>query len=118
RGCEVARRQVLGSVLAGGAGSRLAPLTVGRSKPAVSFGGRYRLIDFALSNLVNGGCRDIFVLTPHHSPLLNRHLSWAWPMGGPAGSRGIPVPAPPGRGARPAGGGRPAPRVICGPHPR
>ena len=87
---------MLGIVLAGGAGSRLAPLTVGRSKPAVSFGGRYRLIDFALSNLVNGGCRDIFVLTPHHSPLLNRHLSRAWPMSGPAGSRVIPVPAPPG----------------------
>jgi glucose-1-phosphate adenylyltransferase len=92
----VARRQVLGVVLAGGAGSRLAPLTAGRSKPAVSFGGRYRLIDFALSNLVNGGCRDIFVLTPHHSPLLNRHLSRAWPMSGRAGSRVIPIPAPPG----------------------
>src|SRR5262249_55137519 len=100
RGCEVARRQVLGSVLAGGAGSRLAPLTDDRSKPAVSFGGRYRLIDFALSNLVNSGCRDIFVLTPHHSPLLNRHLSRAWPMSGPAGRRGIPIPAPPRGAAR------------------
>jgi glucose-1-phosphate adenylyltransferase len=64
----VADGRVLGIVLAGGAGRRLAPLTVGRPKPAVSFGGRYRLIDFALSNLVNGGCRRIFVLIPHHSP--------------------------------------------------
>ncbi|HUL28626.1 MAG TPA: sugar phosphate nucleotidyltransferase, partial [Streptosporangiaceae bacterium] len=48
--------RVLGIVLAGGAGKRLAPLTADRAKPAVPFGGLYRLIDFALSNLVNGGC--------------------------------------------------------------
>jgi glucose-1-phosphate adenylyltransferase len=92
----VARERVLGIVLAGGAGRRLAPLTVGRPKPAVSFGGRYRLIDFALSNLVNGGCRRIFVLIPHHSPLLTRHLARVWPISGPRGSSVIPVPAPPG----------------------
>jgi glucose-1-phosphate adenylyltransferase len=97
----VADERVLGIVLAGGAGRRLAPLTVGRPKPAVSFGGRYRLIDFALSNLVNGGCRRIFVLIPHHSPLLTRHLARAWPISGPPGSSPpgssvTPVPAPPG----------------------
>ncbi len=54
-GCEMTRKRILGIVLAGGAGTRLAPLTAGRPKPAVSFGGRCRLIDFALSNLVNGG---------------------------------------------------------------
>ena len=54
---------VFGIVLAGGEGKRLMPLTADRAKPAVPFGGNYRLIDFALSNLVNGGFRQIVVLT-------------------------------------------------------
>ncbi|HJY99828.1 MAG TPA: sugar phosphate nucleotidyltransferase, partial [Streptosporangiaceae bacterium] len=53
---------VLGIVLAGGAGTRLSPLTADRAKPAVPFGGVYRLIDFALSNMANGGIRKICVL--------------------------------------------------------
>ena len=56
-------RRVMGIVLAGGAGNRLAPLTADRAKAAVPFGGLYRLTDFALSNLVNAGCRRICVLT-------------------------------------------------------
>mgnify|MGYP005823989173 FL=1 len=58
---------VLGVVLAGGEGKRLWPLTRDRAKPAVPFGGNYRLVDFALSNLVNGGYRRIAVLTQYKS---------------------------------------------------
>ena len=60
-------RRILGIVLAGGAGTRLAPLTDDRAKPAVPFGGLYRLVDFALSNLVNSGIRRICVLTQRNS---------------------------------------------------
>ena len=66
---------VFGLVLAGGEGKRLAPLTADRAKPAVPFGGNYRLIDFALSNLVNGGFRRIVVLTQYKSHSLDRHIS-------------------------------------------
>ena len=59
----MADRRILGIVLAGGAGRRLAPLTADRAKPAVPFGGLYRLVDFALSNLVNAGCLRVCVLT-------------------------------------------------------
>src|SRR6478672_8596173 len=65
-GVHPARRnapRVLGIVLAGGEGKRLSPLTADRAKPAVPFGGIYRLVDFVLSNLVNGGYRQIVVLT-------------------------------------------------------
>ncbi len=65
-------------VLAGGEGKRLWPLTADRAKPAVPFGGHYRLIDFALSNLVNGGFREIVVLTQYKSHSLDVHLSLAW----------------------------------------
>ena len=68
-------KRVLGIVLAGGAGKRLAPLTAERAKAAVPFGGLYRVVDFALSNLVNGG---ICVLTQHKSHSLDRHLATAW----------------------------------------
>jgi glucose-1-phosphate adenylyltransferase len=67
-------------VLAGGEGRRLSPLTKERSKPAVYFGGRFRLIDFALSNLVNSGFHQIKVLTQYRSTSLLRHLSRAWPV--------------------------------------
>ena len=63
--------RVLAIVLAGGEGKRLYPLTRDRAKPAVPFGGQYRLIDFALSNLVNGGFRRIVVLTQYKSHSLN-----------------------------------------------
>ncbi|MDP9247620.1 MAG: sugar phosphate nucleotidyltransferase, partial [Candidatus Dormibacteraeota bacterium] len=65
-------------VLAGGQGTRLQPLTADRAKPAVPFGGTYRLIDFALSNLVNGGIRKIVVLTQYKSHSLDRHIAQMW----------------------------------------
>jgi glucose-1-phosphate adenylyltransferase len=70
--------QVLSMVLAGGEGKRLLPLTADRAKPAVPFGGHYRLIDFALSNLANGGFRHIIVLTQYKSHSLDIHLSRTW----------------------------------------
>ena len=76
----VKRLSVLGIVLAGGEGKRLAPLTRDRAKPAVSFGCSYRLVDFALSNLVNGGYRRIAVLTQYKSHSLDRHLAQTWRM--------------------------------------
>lgn len=71
---------VLGVVLAGGEGKRLWPLTRDRAKPAVPFGGNYRLVDFALSNLVNGGYRRIAVLTQYKSHSLDRHIAQTWRM--------------------------------------
>ena len=65
-------------VMAGGIGERLQPLTMGRAKPAVPFGGNYRLIDFTLSNCVNSGLRRIFVLTQYRSGSLNVHVQEGW----------------------------------------
>lgn len=73
-------RKSLAMVLAGGEGKRLFPLTKERSKPAVYFGGRYRLIDFALSNLVNSGFHQIKVITQYRATSLVRHLTRAWPL--------------------------------------
>ncbi len=70
----------MGVVLAGGEGKRLWPLTRDRAKPAVPFGGNYRLVDFALSNLVNGGIRRIAVLTQYKSHSLDRHIAMTWRM--------------------------------------
>src|SRR5436853_223385 len=84
---------VLGIVLAGGAGTRLSPLTADRAKPAVPFGGFYRLIDFALSNLANGGIRKICVLTQYKSHSLDRHISTTWRMSALLGNYVTPVPA-------------------------
>src|SRR5215471_2542374 len=86
-------KRVLGIVLAGGAGKRLAPLTAERAKAAVPFGGQYRLVDFSLSNLVNGGIRRICVLTQYKSHSLDRHLATAWGQGSTLGEQVIPVPA-------------------------
>jgi glucose-1-phosphate adenylyltransferase len=84
---------VLGIVLAGGAGTRLSPLTADRAKPAVPFGGLYRLIDFALSNLVNGRILKICVLTQYKSHSLDRHISTTWRMSSLLGNYVTPVPA-------------------------
>jgi glucose-1-phosphate adenylyltransferase len=69
---------VLAMVLAGGEGKRLAPLTADRAKPAVPFGGTYRLVDFVLSNLVNAGYVKIVVLTQYKSHSLDRHIAQTW----------------------------------------
>ncbi|WP_058854028.1 glucose-1-phosphate adenylyltransferase [Nocardia jinanensis] len=84
---------VLGIVLAGGEGKRLFPLTADRAKPAVPFGGAYRLIDFVLSNLVNAGFLRICVLTQYKSHSLDRHISQTWRLSGFAGEYITPVPA-------------------------
>ncbi len=89
----MAEPQVLAIVLAGGAGKRLAPLTADRAKPAVPFGGLYRLIDFALSNLVNAGCRRICVLTQYKSHSLDRHITTTWRLSSLLGNYVTPVPA-------------------------
>lgn len=72
------REEVLTFILAGGVGQRLYPLTKNRAKPAVPFGGIYRIIDFTLSNCVNSGIMRIYVLTQHKSISLDRHLREAW----------------------------------------
>jgi glucose-1-phosphate adenylyltransferase len=91
---------VLTMVLAGGEGKRLAPLTADRAKPAVPFGGNYRLIDFALSNLVNGGYRRIVVLTQYKSHSLDRHIAVTWALSPLLGNYVTPVPAQMRRGPR------------------
>ena len=75
-------RRVLGIVLAGGRGTRLYPLTRERAKPAVPFGGKYRIIDFVLSNFVNSGIHSIYVLTQFRSQSLLQHLSEGWQFSG------------------------------------
>src|SRR5271170_6613425 len=67
-------------VLAGGTGERLQPLTRERAKPAVPFGGRYRIVDFVLSNLWNSGLRSVYVLTQYKSQSLLDHIGSAWAM--------------------------------------
>src|ERR1041384_496378 len=89
----VASPRVFGMVLAGGEGKRLAPLTDDRAKPAVPFGGLYRLIDFALSNLVNASCLRVCVLTQYKSHSLDRHVSTTWRMSTMLGNYVTPVPA-------------------------
>ena len=84
---------VMGMVLAGGEGTRLWPLTQERAKPAVPFGGRYRIIDFALSNLVNSGFTKIKVLTQYKSDSLLKHLMRTWNRF--AGFGGYVEPVPP-----------------------
>jgi glucose-1-phosphate adenylyltransferase len=96
----MASPHVLSMVLAGGEGKRLAPLTLDRAKPAVPFGGNYRLIDFALSNLVNGGYRRIVVLTQYKSHSLDRHLAQTWALSPLLGNYVTPVPAQMRRGPR------------------
>ncbi len=85
--------RILAIVLAGGEGKRLMPLTQDRAKPAVPFGGIYRLIDFSLSNLVNSGYLKIVVLTQYKSHSLDRHISQTWRMSTLLGNYIAPVPA-------------------------
>lgn len=84
---------MLGIVLAGGEGKRLMPLTADRAKPAVTFGGTYRLVDFVLSNLVNGDILRICVLTQYKSHSLDRHITTTWRMSSLLGNYVTPVPA-------------------------
>ncbi len=92
------RPHVFAIVLAGGEGKRLAPLTADRAKPAVPFGGNYRLVDFVLSNLVNGGYLRVVVLTQYKSHSLDRHISQTWRMSPLVGNYVAPVPAQMRRG--------------------
>ena len=89
----MASRRCLGIVLAGAAGKRLAPLTEDRAKSAVPFGGLYRLVDFALSNLVNAGITKICVLTQYKSHSLDRHITTTWQLSSLLGNYVAPVPA-------------------------
>ena len=88
------RMRVLGIVLAGGKGTRLYPLTRERAKPAVPFGGKYRIVDFVLSNFINSGIYSVYILTQFRSQSLLQHLSEGWQFGGLLKSQFmIPVPA-------------------------
>ncbi|MBV8729090.1 MAG: glucose-1-phosphate adenylyltransferase [Acidobacteriia bacterium] len=88
------RIRVLGIVLAGGKGTRLWPLTKERAKPAVPFGGKYRIIDFVLSNFINSGIYSLYVLTQFRAQSLLQHLSEGWQFGGLLKHQFvIPVPA-------------------------
>src|SRR5437870_8252402 len=78
RGGSTAVKDVLTLILAGGKGTRLEPLTRDRAKPAVPFGGLYRIIDFTLSNCINSGLRKILVLTQYKARSLDRHLAAGW----------------------------------------
>ncbi len=90
--------KVLAIVLAGGEGKRLMPLTAARAKPAVPFGGTYRLVDFALSNLVNSGYLHVIVLTQYKSHSMDRHIARTWRMSPLLGNYVAPVPAQQRRG--------------------
>ncbi len=90
---NVKASRVLGIVLAGGEGKRLSPLTIDRAKPAVPFGGIYRLVDFVLSSLVNGGYLRLCVLTQYKSHSLDRHITTTWRMSTLLGNYVTSVPA-------------------------
>lgn len=94
----MSKKNVLAIVLAGGEGRRLMPLTVDRAKPAVPFGGHFRLIDFALSNVVNSGYLRIVVLTQYKSHSLDTHISKAWSLSSMLGNYVTTMPAQQRRG--------------------
>ena len=91
--CARGEPKVLAVVLAGGEGKRLMPLTADRAKPAVPYGGIYRLIDFALSNVVNSGYLKVVVLTQYKSHSLDRHVTQTWRLSAMLGNYVAPVPA-------------------------
>ena len=84
---------VLTLILAGGEGERLSVLSQVRAKPGVPFGGKYRIIDFALSNVVNSGYLQVVVLTQYKSHSLDRHVTQTWRMSTMLGNYVTPVPA-------------------------
>lgn len=86
-------KDVVTLILAGGEGKRLGPLTRNRSKPSVPFGGKYRIIDFMMSNCLNSGLTNILVLTQYRSHELNKHLRLSWPSNTMHGFSVEPVPA-------------------------
>lgn len=94
----MAKKRILAIVLAGGEGKRLMPLTKDRAKPAVPFGGNYRLIDFSLSNMVNSGFLKVVVLTQYKSHSLDRHIARAWQLSALLGTYVAPMPAQQRRG--------------------
>ena len=94
----MAGQRLMGIVLAGAEGKRLAPLTADRAKSAVPFGGLYRLVDFALSNLANAGLWHICVLTQYKSHSLDRHITTTWRLNSLLGNYVTPVPAQQRRG--------------------
>jgi glucose-1-phosphate adenylyltransferase len=71
-------RNTIAMVLAGGKGERLSPITIGRPKPAVPFGGKYKIVDFVLSNLFNSGIRKVYILTQYQAYSLNKHIKESW----------------------------------------
>jgi glucose-1-phosphate adenylyltransferase len=71
-------RNTIAIVLAGGKGERLSPITIGRPKPAVPFGGKYKIIDFVLSNMFNSGIRQVYILTQYHAYSLSKHIKDSW----------------------------------------
>ncbi len=71
-------RNTIAMVLAGGKGERLSPLTMRRAKPSVAFGGKYKIIDFVLSNLFNSGIRKVYILTQYRAYSLNKHIRESW----------------------------------------
>lgn len=89
-----ATKNVLGIILAGGEGNRLYPLTQQRAKPAVPFGGKYRLIDFVLSNFINSSVYSVYVLTQFKSQSLTEHINETWRFGSLIHNHFIlPIPA-------------------------
>ena len=89
----MAGQRLLGIVLAGAEGKGLAPLTADRAKSAVPFGGIYRILDFTMSNLVNGGLQHIAVLTQYKSHSLNKHITTTWRLNSLLDNYVMPVPA-------------------------
>ena len=88
------RKSILGMILAGGEGSRLHPLTTDRAKPAAPFGGKYRIIDFVLSNFVNSGIDSLFVLTQFKSQSLTEHIINGWNISTAQGKGRFIIPVP------------------------
>jgi ADP-glucose pyrophosphorylase len=86
------RRKIVAFVLAGGRGNRLLPLTRERSKPAVPFGGKYRMVDFVLSNLINSGIFSIYVMVQYRSQSLLKHLRDGWQFRKAILDEGVTIP--------------------------